>query len=235
MDAAVRSSNQFLATLSEGDFNLLHGSLRPFKMEIGALLVATGATMPHVFFPLSGIISLVVRLSEGQSTETAMIGHDGLFGGSTALNGDFAINDAVVQASGDAQVIDIGPFRRAAARSDTLRTAIVRYEQALLVQAQQSAACNASHLVEARLSRWLLRARDLSDSDTMNLTQEFLATMLGVQRSSVSAVASALQRQGLIRYRRGSIHIEDLDGLRKSSCECYAVVKLHYDKLRRIE
>jgi CRP-like cAMP-binding protein len=112
-----------------------------------------------------------------------------------------------------------------------LRTTLLRHEQVLFAQAQQSAACNAGHHVEARLSRWLLRARDLSGAETMDFTHEFLAEMLGVQRSSVSPVAIALQRAGLIRYSRGRIEILDVEGLRAMSCECYSTVKAHYDRL----
>jgi CRP-like cAMP-binding protein len=101
----------------------------------------------------------------------------------------------------------------------------------LFAQAQQSAACNASHHVEARLARWLLRSRDLTGADTMDLTQEFLAEMLGVRRSSVSPVAQALQREGLVHYSRGRIKILDVEGLRRRSCECYGTVKAHYDRL----
>jgi CRP-like cAMP-binding protein len=108
---------------------------------------------------------------------------------------------------------------------------LVRHEQVLLVQAQQSAACNASHALEARLARWLLRCRDLTADDTLALTQEFLAQMLGVRRTSVSMVANALQKAGLIEYRRGKVQIRNLEGLRKTSCECYATVKLEYDRL----
>ena len=108
---------------------------------------------------------------------------------------------------------------------------LIRHEQILLAQAQQSAACNVSHSIEARLSRWLLWTRELSGSDTLGLTQEFLAQMLGVRRTSVSLVANTLQNAGLIRYRRGRIEITDLEGLRAASCECYGRVKMHYDRL----
>ncbi len=118
-----------------------------------------------------------------------------------------------------------------AEQSLPLRTVLLRHEQVLFAQAQQSAACNASHTVDARLARWLLRARDLSGSDQLELTQEFLSQMLGVRRSSVSPVANELQRSGIIRYNRGRIEIIDLKGLQSASCECYGTVKAHYDRL----
>jgi CRP-like cAMP-binding protein len=122
-------------------------------------------------------------------------------------------------------------FREAARQSETLRTILLRHEQVLFAQAQQSAACNASHKVEARLSRWLLRSHDLSGSDTLALTQEFLAEMLGVGRSYVSPVVNALQERGFIRHTRGRIQIVYLRGLQQEACECYQTVKAHYDRL----
>jgi CRP-like cAMP-binding protein len=118
-----------------------------------------------------------------------------------------------------------------AEKSPALRTTLLRHEQVLFVQAQQSAACNASHAVEARLARWLLRSRDLSGSDTLLLTQEFVAEMLGVRRSSVSPAANTLQSAGLIHYSRGRVEITNLPGLQDASCECYGTVKAHYDRL----
>lgn len=231
MDAISRSPNGLLSSLSAADFELIRPHLRSVPLVGQAELVRTGEPLPHVYFPHFGIISLVVRLLEGAAVEAAMIGRDSVFGASTALDGGIALNDAIVQVAGEASIIDIAQLRNAVRQSASFRTTLVRHEQALLAQALQSTACNASHTLEARLSRWLLRARDLAGDD-LPLTQEFLAQMLGVQRSSVSAVANSLQSAGLISYRRGRIRILDLPGLLNSSCECYATVKVHYDKLR---
>jgi CRP-like cAMP-binding protein len=122
-------------------------------------------------------------------------------------------------------------LRKFANDSSVFRTTLVRHEQVLFAQAQQSVACNVSHAVEARLARWLLRCRDLTGNDTLPLTQEFLGQMLGVQRTSVSLVASMLQNAGLINYSRGHIKITDLQKIREVACECYATVKSHYDRL----
>jgi CRP-like cAMP-binding protein len=179
VDPSPRSPNEFLASLSSADFELVRPHLRTVNLAHEVVLVAAGAVLPHVYFPHSGIISLVVRLVDGQTIESAMIGRDSVFGGSAALDGTIALNDAIVQLPGTASVLDIAQLRKAAEQSVTFRTALIRHEQALLAQAQQSAACNAAHPVEARLSRWLLRARDLSGSDSLHLTQEFLSQMLG--------------------------------------------------------
>ena len=128
-------------------------------------------------------------------------------------------------------MIDVAIFRSLADRSTAFRTLLARHEQALLAQVQQSAACNASHPVEARLSQWLLRAHELCDDQTLPLTQELLAQMIGVQRNAVSLVAHTLQQAGIISYSRGHIEIDDLEGLAQTSCECYRVVKAQRDRL----
>jgi CRP-like cAMP-binding protein len=161
-----------------------------------------------------------------------MVGKDSVYGASAALDG-IALNDAIVQIEGVCSALNVQELRTAADKSPTFRTTLIRHEQALFAQAIQAAGCNASHAIEARLARWLLRARDLQGSDSLGLTQEFLAQMLGVQRTSVSTVANSLQRAGLIRYSRGQVEILDPKGLEASSCECYSVVKERYARLAR--
>jgi CRP-like cAMP-binding protein len=160
-----------------------------------------------------------------------MIGRDGLVGGAYALGTRASLFKAIVQIQGRASVVDAARLVDAAEKSATLRAMMFRHEQIILVQAQQSAACNATHMVEARLSRWLLRCRDLQASDDLNLTQEFLGQMLGVRRTSVSVVAHTLQQAGLIRYARGHIRILDLAGLQAAACECYESVKAQAARL----
>jgi hypothetical protein len=121
--------------------------------------------------------------------------------------------------------------RRFVRESDEFRTTLVRHQQLILAQAQQATACNVAHDISRRLARWLLRARDVTGSDTFHLTQEFIADMLGVRRTSVSVEAHALQQAGLISYRRGNITINRPDALLQSSCECYSVIKNHYERL----
>jgi CRP-like cAMP-binding protein len=184
-----------------------------------------------VYFPTTAIVSLVVSLSTGETVEAAMVGKDGVVGAAAALDGNTSINRAVVQIAGDGLVCDAAALKGAALQSHTLLSMILRHEQTILVQAQQSAACMATHDVEARLCRWLLRARDLTGGDTLPFTQEFLAEMLGVRRTSVTTVAHTLQRAGMIRYARGKIQIIDADALREGACECYATVKEQYETL----
>jgi CRP-like cAMP-binding protein len=225
------SPNRLLASLAVADFALLQPHLKPLELRHAAILLKAGQAVEQVYFPHSGIISLVVELSEGMAIEAAMIGRDSMLGATSAMDGQVSLNTAIIQLPGTCETLDVTRFREAAEHSLPLRTVLLRHEQVLFAQAQQSAACNASHHVEARMCRWLLRARDLSGSDTMGLTQEFLAEVLGVQRGSVSPVAGALQRAGLIRYSRGHIEITDVAGLWKATCECYGAVKAHYDRL----
>ena len=160
-----------------------------------------------------------------------MVGKDGAVDMASALDGTVAVSRAIVQLGGDAVVCDPPAFKGAVLQSEKLISKLLRHEQTLFAQAQQSAACMANHEIEARLCRWLLRARDLSGSDHLPFTQEFLAEMLGVRRTSVTSVAHTLQEAGMIKYTRGRIEITDIEGLRDAACECYETVKGQYAQL----
>jgi CRP-like cAMP-binding protein len=231
VDQIVPSPNHLLASLPAADFELLRPHLRPVRLVQGVVLVEAGGPLTQVYFPHSGIISLVASLVGGERIDVAMVGRDSIFGASAALDGRISVTNAIVQLPGTASILDVAYLRKASEKNIAFRTTLIRHEELLFAQAQQSAACNAAHSVEARLSRWLLCMRDLSESDTLPLTQEFLAQMIGVQRNSVSIVANMLQQAGVIRYIRGHIEITDLEGLKKTSCECYETVKVHYDRL----
>jgi CRP-like cAMP-binding protein len=223
--------NLLLASLSKSDNAVLHASLKPAHLKQQQILFDPGDHIEVVYFPTTAIISLVVGLSSGEVVEAAMVGRDGIVGASAALDGNIAMSRAIVQIGGEAFFCEAHALRRAALQSEPMLAMLIRHEQTVYAQAQQSAACIATHHVEARLCRWMLRARDLASSDTLPFTQEFLAEMLGVQRSSVSVVAHTLQRAGLIKYSRGRIQILNLDGLQEAACECYATVKSHYETL----
>ena len=226
-----RSPNHLLSSLSPTDFELVRPHLQPADLPHEAVLATIGERMTRIYFPTSGMISLVTRLSNGDMIEVAMVGHDSVFGAAAALNGRMSLTEAIVQLPGDASVIDVGRLRAAAAQSDLFRRTLIRHSEFVMAQAQQTAACNAAHALPSRLARWLLRARDLSGSDNMALTQEFLGQMLGAQRSSVSVIANTLHKAGLIDYSRGRIEITNLEGLTDASCECYEAVKMQHDRL----
>lgn len=227
----AQSPNKLLASLPAKIFEALAPHLKTVELKHGTVLAEAGSTVQRVYFPHSGVISLVVDLSVGEMIETAMIGRDGVFNAASALDGKVSLNKAIVQLAGEASVMNVDKLRSIADEHKTFRSLLIRHEQVLFAQSQQSAACNASHTVEARMCRWLLRMRDLSGSDEMTLTQEFLAQMLGVRRTSVSVVANTLQKAGFIRYRRGNIRLLDVEKLRDGACECYATVKAHYERL----
>jgi len=195
------------------------------------VLFEVGDAIEQVYFPYSGVVSLVVPLESGETIEAAMIGRESLVGGSAGLNGQISVCKAIVQIAGAGSVLDTDRFRTLADTSIACRITLFKHEQLILVQAQQSAACNATHTVEARLARWLLRCRDLQCSDDLKLTQEFISEMMGVRRTSVSVVANTLQQAGFLRYSRGHIRILNPEGLRETACECYGTVKSHADRL----
>jgi CRP-like cAMP-binding protein len=205
--------------------------LRLIELARETVLFEAGDTIKTLYFPHNGIVSIVVNLSSGETIETATIGRDSLVGGSAAIDDDTALNRAIVQIKAVASAVDVGTFRKLAQQGHTLHATLARHRQFILAQAQQSAACHAAHPLEARLSRWLLRCHDLLGSEEIPLTQEFLAEMLGVRRTTVTIWASMLQKAGFINYRRGRIHLIDLEGLRGRACECYETIKAQGKRL----
>ncbi|MGA7386352.1 MAG: Crp/Fnr family transcriptional regulator [Pseudolabrys sp.] len=220
-----------LASLSADAFLAVAPHLKVVELKFGEVLAEAGSSIRRVYFPYSGVISLVVELDVGAMIETAMIGRDGVLNAASALDGKVSLNRGIVQLAGSAGVMGVDRLRQLANELEPFRSLLIRHEQVLFAQSQQSAACNASHSVEARMCRWLLHMRDLAGSDDLMLTQEFLAQMLSVRRPSVSIVASPLQKAGLIKYSRGKIRILDVKGLQKRACECYGTVKAHYQRL----
>ena len=224
-------SNLLLAVMLPADLELMRTVLRPVELQQGTVLYDVGDKIASVYFPWNCVVSMVVGLSTGELVEAAMVGRDGVVGALAALDGKVSLTRAIVQVGGRSAMCDVDAFKRVALQNTTILSLMLSHEQTVYAQAQQSVACNISHDVTARLSRWLLRARDLSGSDVLPFTQEFLAEMLGVRRTSVSPAANDLQRMGLIKYTRGKIQITDLEGLKATACECYETVRGHYDHL----
>lgn len=224
MSEQVHCTNRFLARLSDCDQKALFPRLGIVDLTQGATLHDVGQRFKAAYFPHDGIISLVVGLSTGDMVEAGTVGRDGVAGAEAGFKGTQPVNRAVVQIGGRASVVSADDLCALVDRSPGLRDRISLYQHFLLAQAQQCAACNATHPVERRLARWLLRCRDVADRDDINLTQDFIAEMLGVRRTSVSAVANSLSQAGLIECRRGCLRLLDVDGLRASACECYAAM-----------
>lgn len=226
-----KSPNRLLASLPADAFSAISPHLKIVELKFGEVVAESGSPIRQVYFPYSGVISLVVELEVGAMIETAMVGRDGVLNAASALDGKVSLNKGIVQSAGSAGTIEVNRFRRLANEFEPFRSLLMRHEQVLFAQSQQSAACNASHSVEARMCRWLLFMRDLAGNDDLMLTQEFLAQMLSVRRPSVSIVASPLQKAGLIKYSRGRMRLLDVKGLQKRACECYGTVKAHYQRL----
>jgi CRP-like cAMP-binding protein len=220
-----------LASLRSEEFSLLERHFREVPMSQGQLLEQRGQRVDAVYFPQSGMISLIVEMPEDETIEVGMVGLEGAIGINVGLGSRIASVTSLVQVSGTTFKIPASRFRAAAAQSQRIQDLIVRYNEMQIGQIQQTAACNALHDVGSRLSRWLLQTSDRTNSDTIPFTREFLGKMLGVRRGTVSAVASGFEHAGLIETHRGAIKLLDRDRLKKEACYCYEFLRRHVDRL----
>jgi CRP-like cAMP-binding protein len=204
------------------------------RMMRGEVLHPVGASIEHVYFPESGMVSMLTIMRSGEQIETAIIGCEGVIGGWVAINGANTNTQSTVQVEGSAWQVSTAKFLETYNLSDPFRSAMNGYQGVILFQAQQSAGCHAIHSVEARLCRWLLLSQDMLGSEQVPLTQEFLSHMLGVRRTSVSLSAHALQKSGLIQYVRGKITINNRKGLEECACECYAAIRERIDSVNAV-
>lgn len=192
------------------------------------------SVIEHIYFPLSGMVSLLAVMSTGEQIETAIVGNDGVVGASIASFGPYSFcTQAAVQIPGMAWQVSSKSFLKIYHENANFRQIIDEFRSIILVQTQQSVACNALHSVEARMCRWLLKTQDVVLSDTIQLTQEALSHMLGVQRTAVSLCATSLHERGLVEYSRGNIRILSRLGLEKCACECYEVVRAHVNRVAK--
>ncbi|WP_243625889.1 Crp/Fnr family transcriptional regulator [Phenylobacterium hankyongense] len=220
-----------LVSLPPEDFGLVAPNLAQVDLERGRLLYDPGDRIDAVYFPLDGVISLMTLMENGAAIESATIGREGALGLMAAVAPRQSLSRAIVQTPVRACRISAAALHEAWEKSPRIRDLIDRHNEALFGHAIQSVACNALHSVEARFCRWLLTCHDRISTDTVALTQEFLADMLGVQRTTVTAVARSLQEKGVIRYRRGVVDIIDRAGLEALTCECYGVIHRTYERL----
>jgi CRP-like cAMP-binding protein len=226
-----RRANRLLALLSrQAALAQLEPYFRAVELKQGEVLAESQQPLRLVYFPYSGIISSSVPLKDGHLIQTGMVGRDGVVGAMQALDRKVSPNKLIVVVPGVAEVADVDVVGSIIQANPNVRELLASHEQFFLAEVQQSAACNAVHAIEQRTCRWLLRMNDLIGMK-VPLTQELLAEMMGVRRTSVTMAAATLQKAGFIRYRRGHIHIVDIEGIKQKSCECYEVVKDHYDRL----
>lgn len=223
--------NRLLASLPEDARQALVREATKESLGIKDSLFQAGEKITHVYFPLGGVMSLVIRMSDGIAVEVATIGNEGFVGSPVFLGAQSSPTEAFCQVPGDVLKLPVEGFISALQCRPELVEVIRRYTQALMNQISQSTACNHLHSVQERMCRWLLMTHDRVGVDELNLTQEFLSQMLGVRRPSVTVVAGMLQHAKLIEYRRGCIKILDREGLEGGACECYRVVREEFERL----
>lgn len=223
--------NHLLAALTAADFERLAPQLELVQLALGQMLYDPGTQMRHAFFPTTSIVSLHYVTESGASAETAGVGNEGVVGIALFMGGDTTSSSAVVQTAGQAYRLDRHVLKEEFDKGGALQRLLLRYTQALMTQMAQTATCNRHHSVEQQLCRWLLLTQDRLPDRELVMTQELVASMLGVRRESVTDAAGHLQSLGYIRYRRGHIGVLDRAGLQTAACECYGVVKKELDRL----
>jgi CRP-like cAMP-binding protein len=226
-----RRTNRLLSLLSDHDYERLRPHLSPAVLEYRKSLYEASRPIEQVYFPVDGVASLVITTADGASAEVGTIGNEGMVGLPICLGDCGSPSSVYVQVPGMGLQMDAGIFRRELDQNRTLNLVMLRYAHAFFNQVAQSAACAHLHRVEQRCCRWLLMTRDRMPAGEFLLTQEFLGMMLGVRRTTVTEVMGALQKAGLIRYRRGHVSILDPEALRLRACECYDISKLEFDRL----
>jgi CRP-like cAMP-binding protein len=225
------SQNHLLAALPAEDYELLAPHLEQVKLPLGEMLYEPGDQLLHAYFPTTAIVSLHYVMESGASAESAGVGNEGVVGISLFMGGNTTPSSAVVQTAGHAYRLEGGKLVQEFNRAGLLQRLFLRYTQALMTQMSQTAACNRHHSVEQQLCRWLLLTLDRLPGNDLVMTQELIASMLGVRREGITEAAGNLQRAGVISYRRGHIAVLDRTGLEQRVCECYGVVKTELDRL----
>ena len=227
--SAAFAGNRLLATLDPEARALLEPHAEVVPLKVGASLFKAGTPVERTVFPFDSLmVSMMVEMRVGRSVEVVTIGKEGAIGGIVSAGATPVYTNAVVQIAGSAVAFPMTALESAKRRSTHLQHLFCRYADFLLASVMQSVACNAFHPIEVRTARWLLHATDRVGGDRLSLTQEALAGLLRVQRTSVNAVARMLQKQGLISYRRGTIMVLDRNGLSKVACECYSAIEQHF-------
>jgi CRP-like cAMP-binding protein len=223
--------NHLLAALPANEFKRLEANLELIPLPLGRVLYESGGELGSVYFPTTAIVSILYELENGASAEIAIVGNEGVLGISLFMGGDTTPNRAVVQSAGWSYRLSARHIKAEFKRGGPVTLLLLRYVQALMTQMTQTAVCNRHHGIEQQLCRWLLLSLDRIHSDTLLMTHDLIANMLGVRREGVTSAAGSLQRAGYIRYVRGCITVLDRPGLESQVCECYAVVKLETERL----
>ena len=223
--------NWLLASLPAEDYARLLPELKPVTFTLGEVIYESQGHMEYVYFPTSSHVSLLYTMKDGSTAEVGLVGNEGLVGIALFMGGDTTPNRAIVQGAGRAYKMKASVMQDEFKRGGALQLLLLRYTQALITQISQTAVCNRLHTTEQRLCRWILMTHDRTQSDQLDMTHEFIANMLGIQREAVSLVAHRLREKGAIDYKRGRIQIINREILEKHSCECYQVVKVEHQRL----
>lgn len=222
-------TNRILGALPKDEYQRLLPKLEPFTLVFGEVIYEPGDLIRNVYFPTSGIISLLATVEDRATLEVGIVGREGMVGLPEFMGVKTSANRAVVQGAGSAMRMKATAFRKECENGGFLSRLLRRYSHSRMTQIAQGAACNRFHPIGARLARWLLMTRDRMGADQFQLTQEFLSNMLGVRREGVTKAAGALQQQDLISYSRGNLLILDRVGLKAIACNCYGIIKAEYD------
>ncbi|MDP1900863.1 MAG: Crp/Fnr family transcriptional regulator [Rubrivivax sp.] len=225
------NQNHLIAALPAAEFDALFSALEPVPLLLGQMLYEPGVPLHHVYFPTTAVVSLHHVMTSGASAETCGVGREGMVGVALIMGGDTTPSSAVVQTAGHGYRLARNTLLQAFEGPGQLRRLLLRYTQALITQIAQTAVCYRHHNIEQQLSRWLLSAVDRAPPGELVMTQELVASMLGVRRESVTLAAGHFQDAGYIRYRRGHITVLDAAGLQCCACECYGVVKTELTRL----
>ncbi|MEX2131626.1 MAG: Crp/Fnr family transcriptional regulator [Pseudohongiellaceae bacterium] len=225
------SQNHLLAALPAEDLARLSPMLELVYLPLGDMLYEPGKQMQHAYFPATAIVSLHYVTETGASAETAGVGNEGVVGVALFMGGETTSSSAVVQTTGFAYRLEARLFKQEFKRGEFMQGLLLRYAQALMTQMSQTAVCNRHHSVEQRLCRWLLLTLDRCSSSDLVMTQELIATMLGVRREGITEAVGSLQRKGFVHCRRGHISVLDRAGIEAATCECYGVVKKEMSRL----
>lgn len=223
--------NHLLAALPEEELARLLPNLQPVTLALGTVIYESGEKMEYVYFPTTGIVSLLYIMENGATAEIGVVGNDGLVGIALFMGGDTTPNRAIVQSAGRALKMKAKVLQEEFIRAGEFHNLLLRYTQALITQISQTAVCNRLHSVDQQLCRWLLLSHDRLPSDRLIMTHDLIANMLGVRREGITHAAKRLQEVGYISYVRGDMTILNRKGLEAKVCECYAVVRKEYDRL----
>ena len=225
------NQNHLLAALPPAEFERLAPHLELVPLLLGQILYEPGGQLQHAYFPTTAIVSLHYVMESGASAETAGVGNEGVVGMALFMGGDTTPSSAVVQTAGHGYRLAGRLLKQEFNRAGLTQRLLLRYTQALIAQMIQTAACNRHHSVEQQLCRWLLLTLDRIPSHELVMTQELVASMLGVRREGITQAAGNLQHAGVIRYRRGHISVIERSGLETRTCECYGAVKTELTRL----